>query len=213
VSYTVGDGGSSGSSISDSKFDSCEDFTCNFIGPVILISLGSTIGLVIIILIYCWYCRRSKNGPLQTNSKFVGATKYKTNKHASFDITHFKSGIWSSRYSQLRLWHGPNYFPLSFDSQSFKVTGFGSDNVGKFTIDGIYSDKTNRMGLIQKYQLGSDVPSKNLGHEVIIQLAWNSKTCQFEGQWYVQTKEYCEDGNFELKFNEEPQLWTFSTIH
>jgi len=95
------------------------------------------------------------------------------------DITHFKSDLWSSRYSKLRLWHGPDSFSLSFDPQSFKVTGFGSDDVGKFTIDETYSDETNRMGLIKKYQLGTNDPSRNLEHEVTIQLAWNSKTCQF----------------------------------
>jgi hypothetical protein len=48
------------------------------------------------------------------------------------------------------------------------------------------------MDLIKKYQLGIGDPSRNLGPEVTIQLAWNF--CQFEGQWCVKTKTYCGDG-------------------
>ncbi len=82
----------------------------------------------------------------------------------------FKSGYWNSRYFQYGEWHGPCRFPLIFDGHSMKITGSGSDDVGEFTIDGIYSTETSRIGLTKKYQAGTGNRSENLGHQVTIQL-------------------------------------------
>jgi hypothetical protein len=84
-----------------------------------------------------------------------------------------------------------------------KVTGWGSDNIGTFSIDGTYSVKTNRIGLTKLYQSGTGNPSENLGHQVTIQVAWNEQNYQFEGKWYVQTSKYRGEDKFELKFTEE----------
>jgi hypothetical protein len=84
-----------------------------------------------------------------------------------------------------------------------KVTGWGSDNIGTFSIDSNYSVKTNRSGLTKIYQSGTGNPSENLGHEMIIQLIWNEKNHQFEGKWYVQTSKYRGKDKFELKFTEQ----------
>jgi hypothetical protein len=80
-----------------------------------------------------------------------------------------------------------------------KFTGSGSDDVGSFTIDGIYSIETRRIGLTKQYQRGTGNPSKNYGHPVTIQLTWNAHSLQFEGKYYAVTLEYNED-KFELKF-------------
>ncbi|CAF1532266.1 unnamed protein product, partial [Rotaria sordida] len=63
-----------------------------------------------------------------------------------------------------------------------KVAGSGTDDVGTFTIDGIYSSKTHRIGLTKTYQRGTGNPSENLGHRVIIQLTWNAQNNQFKGK-------------------------------
>ncbi|CAF5025602.1 unnamed protein product, partial [Rotaria sp. Silwood1] len=63
-----------------------------------------------------------------------------------------------------------------------KVTGSGSDDVGVFTIDGIYSFDTNRIGLTKTYQLDTGDRSENLGHQVIIQLTWNAQNRHFNGK-------------------------------
>jgi hypothetical protein len=81
-----------------------------------------------------------------------------------------------------------------------KVTGSGSDDVGVFTIDGIYSTETNRIGLKKTYELGTGDRSDNLGHQVKIQLTWNTQNRQFEGKWYVEQSKHHDDGEFVLKF-------------
>mgnify|MGYP000430449988 CR=1 FL=1 len=84
-----------------------------------------------------------------------------------------------------------------------KVTGSGFDDVGTFTVDGVYSTKTNCMGLTKHYQAGTGNPSENLGHKVTIQLTWNHENDAFEGKWYVQTHKYRGEDKFELKFKQE----------
>jgi hypothetical protein len=63
---------------------------------------------------------------------------------------------------------------LLFDPETWKVTGSGSDDVGTHTIDGIYSMKTHRMGLTKTYQRRTGDSQQNLGHNVTIQMTWNS---------------------------------------
>jgi hypothetical protein len=114
----------------------------------------------------------------------------------------FQSGFWSSRYFQYKNWHGPHQFSLIFNSETMKVTGLGVDNVGSFTIDGIYSIETHRIGLTKKYEPGTGDPKENFGHQVTIQLTWNAENHQFEGDYYVNfaTSKHHQD-KFELKFS------------
>ncbi|CAF1106498.1 unnamed protein product [Adineta steineri] len=113
----------------------------------------------------------------------------------------FKSGHWKSQYFQYGKWHGPCRFSLTFDTNSMTVKGTGSDDIGKFTINGIYSHETSRLGLSKKYQLGTGNKTENLGHTVTIQLTWNETNNQFEGKWYVQTNKYHGNDKFQLKFD------------
>jgi hypothetical protein len=112
----------------------------------------------------------------------------------------FKSGAWTSRYYQYGSWHGPHQLSLTFDTVEMKVNGRGSDDVGKFTINGIYSTKTQRLGLNKTYILGTGNYAENLGHTVTIQLYWKPNNNQFEGTWYVQTGVYSGKNRFVLKF-------------
>jgi hypothetical protein len=102
----------------------------------------------------------------------------------------FPSGHWVSRYFQYEQWHGPHTFSLFFNHHELKVTGSGIDEVGAFSIDGIYSLNTRRIGLTKNYQKGTGNQSENLGHKVIIQLEWNIEKRQFEGKWYAHTNKY-----------------------
>ncbi|CAF4769558.1 unnamed protein product, partial [Rotaria sp. Silwood2] len=83
-----------------------------------------------------------------------------------------------------------------------KVTGQGKDDVGDFTVDGIFSSDNLRLALTQSYVAGTGDPKENLGHTSIIQTTWNSKNNQFEGRWYVRTHKYSGDDRFELKLQE-----------
>lgn len=90
---------------------------------------------------------------------------------------------------------------MSFHEERNLVEGSGTDDVGPFTIVGIYSTRTLRMGLKKIYRAGTGNRSENLGHIVTIHLKWNSNTNQFEGKWYVQTNVYHGENRCELKFN------------
>ena len=151
--------------------------------------------------------RPFRRNPTFTNMRNVNQPRHESNdiqpRHESYDINAFQSGTWSSRYFQYGRWNGPYKFSLSFDSESMKVTGSGSDNIGAFTIDGSYSMTTHRIGLTKQYQAGTGNPKENLGHQVTIQLTWNDQNRQFEGKWYVQTSKYHGEDKFELKFNEQ----------
>ncbi|CAF1047009.1 unnamed protein product [Adineta steineri] len=117
------------------------------------------------------------------------------------DTSMFKSGYWKSQYFQYGKWHGPCRFSLTFENSSTTVKGTGSDDIGKFTINGVYSHETSRLGLSKKYQLGTGNKTQNLGHTVTIQLTWNKSSNQFEGKWYVRTNKYHGNDKFQLKFD------------
>jgi len=180
----------------------CRQHTAVIAGSIV----GGGTGTILILIGILFCCCRCRGQPSKTNLAFVNATNHKNNKHKLSDITLFKSGIWSSRYLQLGIWHGPNYFSLVFDSQSFKITGSGTDNIGMFIIDGIYSIRTGRMGLTKIYQIANGNRSENFEHQIIIQLVWNDETHQFEGKRYVRTKKYREENRFELKFSRQQQF-------
>lgn len=160
--------------------------------------------MVGVVLIICsiYYCTKYWRGrPSQTNVVFIKQETIKNSEQEKSDISMFKSGYWKSRYFQYRRWHGPCRFSLSFENSSMKVTGSGSDDVGVFIINGIYSMETSRLALTKKYQAGTGNRTENLGHQVTIQLTWNAQTDQFEGKWYVQTSKYRGEDKFELKFD------------
>jgi hypothetical protein len=109
-----------------------------------------------------------------------------------YDVNPFQSDGWLSRYFQYKKWSGPHQFPLSFDSESMKITGSGSDDVGVLPIDGTYSTETN--------QIDTGDCKQNLGHQVVIRLTWNAQSHQFEGIWHVQINAHHDAGTFHLKF-------------
>jgi hypothetical protein len=93
-----------------------------------------------------------------------------------------------------------------------KVTGSGLDDVGTFTIDGTYSIETRRIGLTKTYQIGTGNPSENLGHQVTIQLEWDTLNSQFEGKWYVRTSKFHGEDKFELKLHKKEQLPAYEKV-
>ncbi len=139
---------------------------------------------------------------MRANTAFIKAAPY--DKMLETDSKSvFQSGAWSSRYYQYGKWHGPFQLSLKFDPGEMKINGSGSDDVGSFTITGIYSTKTQRLGLSKRYRLGTGNSAENLGHTVTIQLYWNPNNNQFEGKWYVQTQKYGGEDKFELKLSNQ----------
>jgi len=196
--FSISGGGYHGGSGS-----SCTSADCRRNSGIIVGSIFGGIAVVAVSVISYICC--CKGRPLRKNSIFVNMKNLKLLKQDAYDVNAFQSGIWSSRYFQYKRWHGPYQFSLSFDPQSMKVTGSGSDDVGTFIVDGTYSVQSRRMGLTKTYQAGTGNPSENLAHQVTIQLGWKAQNNQFEGKWYVQTSKYRGEDKFELKFDGQQQ--------
>jgi hypothetical protein len=151
-----------------------------------------------------WSCHKWWKGrSVLSNSNYVNSTSIEI---AQQDSYQFESGLWSSRYYQYHSWHGPHRLTLSFDSETYKAIGNGSDDVGTYTIEGIYSTKTYRIGLTKTYQKGTGDPKQNFGHNATIQLAWNTSQQQFVGKWSVQTSKYSGEDKFELKLEKAHEV-------
>jgi hypothetical protein len=135
---------------------------------------------------------------LRSNPTFIKADTYDSMLETDTKSI-FQSGAWTSRYYQYGKWHGPHELSLMFDAKQMKINGTGRDDVGTFFVTGIYSTKTQRLGLHKRYRLGTGNSRENLGHTVTIQLYWNPSNNQFEGKWYVQTAKYTGEDKFELK--------------
>ncbi|CAF1199420.1 unnamed protein product [Adineta steineri] len=170
---------------------------------IVIVSLICTTSLAIyiIVLIRNWVLSNDTSHP--SNVTFVNEVDSISNKaNAESSNSLFPSGQWISRYFQYKKWHGSHLFSLSFNHEQQKVTGSGKDDIGEFSIDGIYSFNTRRIGLTKKYQKGTGNSSQNLEHTVIIQLKWDSQKQLFHGKWYVKTKKYQGEDKFELQFDQ-----------
>jgi hypothetical protein len=175
---------------------------------------GGSNGLMYIVLIpfglicvccFCYACHQKDKGePCQTNETFVALNRRDVERGAKelYLNNAFQSGTCSCRYYQYGAWHGPHLLSLSFNDADMTIKGSGTDDVGTFTADGIYSKSTRRIGLTEHYQRGTGDPSQNLGHDVAIQVIYNAQRNQFEGKWYVQTHKYHGEGQIEFKFVE-----------
>jgi hypothetical protein len=180
---------------------SCETPDCRLENALLgagIVVAGFILCVPICACIACWHLCCGKTQLQQKNIISANSGYEKSHRQGANYVYPFQSGIWSSRYFQYKKWHGPHQFPLSFDPQSMKVTGSGSDDVGVFTIDGIYSTESNRIDLTKTYQL--DNRSENLGNQVTIQLIWNCSDHQFKGKLSAQTSRYDDDTEFELEF-------------
>lgn len=179
----------------------CTGAKCPSATVIWLSIFGGITGLVLLIFGISYYIKYRNGRPSHSNAVFIASETTASSGQEKNDISIFKSGYWKSRYFQYGRWHDPCRFSLSFEGGSMKVTGSGSDDVGKFTIDGAYSMETSRLALTKRYQRGSGNLSENLGHHVTIQLTWNAQYSRFEGQWYVETSKYHGEDKFELKFD------------
>jgi hypothetical protein len=168
--------------------------------------IGGVFGSMLLFFGISFVYKCCKGRPLRSNSLYINLAVPKNNYQDTYSGNPFQSGIWSSRYYQYLEWHGPSQLSLTFDSESSKITGSGSDDVGTFTVDGIYSKRTSRIGLKKIYQLGTGNRSENFGHQVILQLEWNVENHQFEGKWYVHTKTYQGVDKFQLHYQNHLDL-------
>lgn len=159
--------------------------------------LGGLFGLIALVFASICIFVRCRSRPAQPNLVFVGGASTQT---VTLEKDHFQNGLWSSVYYQYGTAHGPHSLTLSFDRATLKVTGQGTDDVGRFIIGGTFSLENHRLGLTKTYQRGTGNTLENFGHTVTLQLTWNSSNNRFDGKWFVQSPSYSGDGNFELRF-------------
>ncbi|CAF3974966.1 unnamed protein product [Adineta steineri] len=155
-----------------------------------------TIGLFIIFymaLYHLW----SNSISMPSNEDYINML---SNEIEEENCDQFVSGFWLSHYYQYDRFYRPYQFSLSFDSQTREVNGNGVDDIGKFVVNGIYSINTNRLAIIKTYREETENSTENFGHNITIQVAWNSNQYHFEGKWFIKTRNYSGDGRIELKF-------------
>ncbi|CAF4842277.1 unnamed protein product, partial [Rotaria sp. Silwood1] len=192
-----GGGSSSGSYKSNNK--PCSTFECEM--AIIALKVASVLIAVGIIIwsIKKWIVQCTGGRPPEENTEFINQN---SRNNLNFGDNPFVDGVWSSRYYQYDKWHTSHQLLLSFNRYSYKVSGQGRDDIGSYTIDGIFCMRTLRMGLTKVYKAGTGDPIENLGHTVTIQLTWDSQHNRFRGKWYTQTNKYRGEGQFELNFEE-----------
>ena len=106
------------------------------------------------------------------------------------DQNPFITGLYSGCYDQGQDEHNMKAFRLRFDQETETVQGNGTDNVGNYTIDGIYSNRTKRIALNKTYIRGTGNAEQNLGHTVKVLLEFDIKRNEFQGDYHVKTKKY-----------------------
>jgi hypothetical protein len=191
------------------KGEGCESSKTAF--DYIVFSVIGVVGVLGGVLCVCSMCNRESTPSARTGFDTVPTTEMPmsdnpTNNIPMNNANIFQSGTWSSRYFQYGKWHGQHEFLLSFDANSLTVNGHGKDDVGSYTITGQYSTQSNEIELIKKYQEATGDFSENLGHDVTIEVTWNSMKHLFEGKWYVDTPEFTGEDTFELTFKQSLEL-------
>ncbi|CAF2809570.1 unnamed protein product [Rotaria sp. Silwood2] len=200
-------GGSRGGSSyrgSTNRGGSCQGSQCRLAGIIAGSVIGGIFGLIAIILLTIFCCRRYRNRSTELHTSFVdkSSTDGRNRTYQTYEEDCFKNGDWQSRYYQYGQWHGPHRMSLIFDRAASQVTGKGYDHVGDFTVDGTFSVEKQHITLTKTYALGTGDAKENFGHTVTVELTWNSSHARFEGKWFVQTNHYRGEDKFELKFGD-----------
>ena len=189
-----------------SRGGSCTGDNCNENAGIIAGSvIGGIFGILAVVFTTVFCVKRCRGRPHHSNVDFIDQG---SNGTASYEKDHFEAGPWSSRYYQRGRWHGPHTLSLEFDRGMSTVHGQGTDDVGDFTVEGIFSTKTHRMALTKKYSAGTGDTSENFGHSVTLQLVWNAANEQFEGKWFIQTAKYRGEDKFQLKAGSPTKIFS-----
>ncbi|CAF1950149.1 unnamed protein product [Rotaria magnacalcarata] len=180
----------------------CQGADCSKAGIIAGSVIGGVLGLIGIIVLTIFCCRRYRAQHADSNDTFISksSTNERYRNYQTYEEDYFNNGDWLSRYHQYGRWNGPHRMSLVFDRNTNRVTGNGSDNVGKFIIDGTFSLENQRVAMVKTYELGTGDPKENFGHTVDLQMTWNSKNGQFEGKWCVNANHYRGEDNFEMKY-------------
>ena len=183
----------SGSSCDDDCTDIIIGVVCGVVGLILII-------VAIVVFRRCHNKSRVRSTPWRSNTTYV---KYALPSRSGSGVQDFifKSGSWNCRYYRQYTWCGPYNLFLTFDAATSTVRGTGADSEGNYEIEGIYSEKTRRMGLTQRHTPASSMTMTPDGVHKIIQLAWDGDNKKFKGKWYDSSSFFKNDGDFELQLD------------
>lgn len=173
-------------------------------GKIAGIAIGTGIGGILILACCFTLCVSGasflfcfKSNPFLSNKDYVSSGLI---RHIGNDNSMFQSGLFSNYYVKDGSWYGPYRFSLGFyPNAGHLVRGRGTDNIGMFTVHGIYSPRTRRMGLDKHYQNRIGDANANARHTKTIQVQWNSATQSFEGKYYLKNGEHWEEQKYVIR--------------
>eukprot|EP01084_Bolivina_argentea_P155036 270214_1 len=190
----------------------------NNIGAIVGGVIGGVLLLIIVVLcviyrscicdILC-VCQKECKICTTINSKYLSSVWSKDpnewvndngifGKERQSETDPFIDGLYDGFYFQYDKKYLMDEVKLIFDGMG-SVKGSGTDGVGDYNINGIYSENTARMQLNQIYIEGTGDLSENFGHTVKIRLEYNTAKKQFMGSWYVNTGKYEDTGKWVIQ--------------
>eukprot|EP01084_Bolivina_argentea_P301039 519237_1 len=170
----------------------------DYAGVIVGCIIGGIVGLFCLCI-----CYKNIHSKYLQESWFKSPTVWVNNngisgeKHEG-EANPFIDGMYNGHYCQYRQRYIMYDFKLIFHDSNV-VTGSGTDTVGDYNIEGLYSVNTARMQLNKRYIEGTGDLNENLGHTVKIKLEWSSSKQQFAGPWYVKTHKYEGTGKWIIK--------------
>lgn len=144
-------------------------------------------------------------GSVPPPSRLVSAVEYIRNQSAAAiaPAKQLPSGTWRGYYNQYGFTHAVCEFNLVINGDT--VRGSGVDDVGSYSIDGLYGEGTGRLAFQKRYVRGSKatngrVSRENLGHGVEYrgECAGPDLGQGVRGLWYVETAFYKGWGRFHI---------------
>lgn len=204
-----GDGGhDNGGSSFNSLYDSSDQTESRGHRSKTWIASTSTIVICIVIfgfigviqcLLHRRRSRRQDNGQQNSAWKAFGGFISRNNAEneapeGETEPEAFVNGWYSGYYQQNEIKYVMPPFRLSFEDSV--VSGSGCDCIGEYRINGTYSDTTRTMAICKKYIFGTGYSPKNRGHTVLVELAWNTRECRFEGVWHIDFPTYAGSGRW-----------------
>ena len=124
------------------------------------------------------------NNKICSPELFVNDSKY-IKHHNDEGNNPFADGTYSGYYKDSNKDYDINEFLMTFKDDI--VTGYGSDIIGDYNIEGIYSDKTQRMAFDQIYINSPD-------DSLMMRLEYDGNEQKFRGKWFGKKDKYEADG-------------------
>ena len=186
-----------------SEKGNCVGAGCRQKNPILAFIMGVLtliflIGVLVVLCCFIQYKRtRARSKPRKTDEEIPAAIPIP--EHESL-----LTGNWSSRYYRNGDWHGPHPISLTFDRTLQSVQGYGTNDLGAYTVHGTVTPTESLMTLTLSYDAYNNTPMPDPNNSVLIKLAWNAISEQYEGNWTLGGFGEQQENPFELRFDRVP---------